>query len=246
VLNLRQASVDVAFMRRTTHARTSRKHAWRSRSIIALAITGTVFMGAIAAAEIGARPGFRGDDALLKTIRAQRVAQGVPAQPPAAPVPTESTAGSEEQQRAAILAEAAQLEAQMNKAIAHVDTLRIEAYHEKNLLRMNFLKTKLDDMKAVATVLTPILAEIREPGQDLFVMRAKLSQVRQGVEQVRESAAAAESQQGEDSPDVLSIGSSNAEGQGSSQGDTDPTGPPSPTSDFTPINERPGEASPFK
>jgi hypothetical protein len=199
-------------------------------------------MTAIAAAELGARPGGSGEDLLRKTIRMQRVAQGLPAKPEASPWGASPSGESDVSRREGILAEATRLESQMNRSLTHVEQLRVLAYHDKNLIRMNFLTTKIDDMQQIMTIVTPALAEIRKPGQDLFVMRAKLTMIRQGAERMREAAAAAESSLNDDSPDIFGdIGSSNAHTSPSS-GETDPTSPPSTTVDL----ERPGQASRYQ
>ena len=233
-------------MRRTTFGRATRNTPWRSRAVpLALALTGTLLMGAIAVAEIGARPGASSAELLGKTIRMQRVAQGLPAE--GAPSKSESTPPTEADlsTREGILAEATRIEGQMSRALTHVEQMRVVAYHDKNLIRMNFLTTKLDDMKQVMSILTPAFAELRQPGQDLFVMRAKLTMIRQGAERLRESAAAAENSLNDDSPDTLGeLGSSNSTTSPSSS-ETDPTLPAAPTTPVE-VSDRPGEASPFR
>ncbi len=228
-------------MRSTT---LTRSKPWRSRAVLlTLALAGTALMTAFAAAEMGARPSTSSDALLRKTIRQQRVAQGLPAAPPE--TKPEASSGSEPidtSTREGILAEATRIEGQMNRSVTHVEQLRVVAYHDKNLIRMNFLTTKLDDMKQVLSILTPAFVEIRVPEQDLFVMRAKLVMIRQGAERLREAAAAAENSLNDDSPDTLGdLGSSNAQTSPNS-GETDPTAPASPTF----VNERPAEASRFQ
>jgi hypothetical protein len=234
-------------MRRTTPARSTRPSPWRSRAVrLTLALAGSAFLcvGAFAAAEIGARPGVSGDDLLRKTIRTQRVAQGLPATQETKP---EAKPGADAEPidtstREGILAEATRIEGQLTRAVTHVEQLRVGAYHDKNLIRMNFLTTKLDDMKQIMSILTPAFVELRKPDQDLFVMRSKLTMIRQGAERLREAAAAAENSLNDDSPDVMGdIGSSNAQTNPNS-GDTDPTLPPGATF----VNERPAPASNFQ
>jgi hypothetical protein len=230
-------------MRRTTPASSNRNSPWRSRIVrLALALAATAFTTAMAAAEIGARPGLQhGDDLLAKVIRRQRVAQGLPANAPATTTP----AAPDPDSREGILAEAAKIEAQMNQDLSHIQQLQVVAYLEKNLIRMNFLAAKIEDMKQVMAVTSAALADLRQPGADVFVMRAKLTTLRQGAERVKSSATEAESKMNDDSPDSLDIGASNAEGS-PSKSDTDPTDPPSATSDFNPALDRPSEASPFQ
>jgi hypothetical protein len=235
-------------MRRTTPARSTRVSPWRSRAVrltLALAGTGFLLVGAIAVAEIGARPGPSGDTLLRKTIRRQRVAQGLPAvtqETKSEAKPEASSEPIDTSTREGILAEATRIEGQLNRAVTHVEQLRVGAYHDKNLIRMNFLTTKLDDMKQIMGILTPAFVELRRPGQDLFVMRAKLTMIRQGAERLREAAASAENSLNDDSPDSLGdIGASNAQ-TNPNAGETDPTLPPGATF----VNERPAEASRFQ
>ncbi|MDB4981921.1 MAG: hypothetical protein JWM82_2673 [Myxococcales bacterium] len=222
----------------------TRTKPWRSRAVrLTLALAGTALMTAFAAAEMGARPTTSTEALLRKTIRQQRVAQGLPAAAPE--TKPEAGPGGEAldtSTREGILAEAARIEAQINRSVTHIEQLRVVAYHDKNLIRMNFLTSKLDEMKQVMSILTPAFADIRVPGQDLFVMRAKLVMIRQGAERLRETAAAAESSLNDDSPDTMGdIGSSNAQ-TSPNAGETDPTLPPGPTF----VNERPAPASTFQ
>jgi hypothetical protein len=83
------------------------------------------------------------------------------------------------------------------------------------------------------------------PGQDLFVMRAKLSTIRQGWDRMREALQAAESAEGDSVNSVTSgIGPENSE-TGNSNGVYDPSNVGNPSSDQTAVlGERPGHASP--
>jgi hypothetical protein len=224
---------------------------WRTRAVqLALALAGTGLMTAIAAAAIGARQPVSTEKAMAAAILAQQIADGtvpVSAPPPvpteAAPPPPDSPADA--QARQSILDEAAQLEQQMTSTIDHVETLKSEAYKAKDMIRLNTVTTKLDEMKQIMAIARDAFAAIRTPGQDLFVMRAKLSTIRQGWDRMREALQAAESAEGDSVNSVTSgIGPENAE-TGNSKGTYDPTGPGSPTSDQTSVlGERPGRASP--
>jgi hypothetical protein len=223
---------------------------WRTRAVqLALALAGTGLMTAIAAAAIGARQPVSTEKAMAAAIMAQQIAEGTAPSAPA-PIPTEGTppppnSPAEAQARQAILAEAAQLEQQMTSTIDHVETLRTEAYKAKDMIRLNTVTTKLDEMKQIMAIAKDAFAALRVPGQDLFVMRAKLSTIRQGWDRMREALQAAESAEGDSINSVTSgIGPENAE-NGSSNGTYDPTAPGSPTSDQTSVlGERPGNASP--
>jgi hypothetical protein len=233
-------------MRRIRSTRVSRKTTWRVRAVqLALALGGTGLMTAIAVAAIGASPSDTSDRAMAAAIVAQRIAEGEAATP-AATAPTEPTeppadSPADAVTRAKILAEAATYEADMKQSVAHADQLRIEAYHDKDLIRMNFITSKLDDMKQIMVITEAALAVMRQPGQDIFVMRAKLTTIRQGAERVKQAMAAAEAAAGDTAEAVAAVGTSNSEANPSADV-TDPTNPPSPSVDV----ERPSAASPYR
>jgi hypothetical protein len=221
-------------MRRTDLTRRSRNSTWRVRAVW-LALVGTGLMTAIAAAEIGGRPGMTIDDAMTRTITRQRIAEGQVATT-GAPPQTEPTT------RDQILAEAAAYEADMNQSLAHTEKLRLQAYRAKDIIRMNFISGKLDEMKQIMMITQQALQAIRQPGQDLFVMRSKLSTIRQGADRLKQAMAAAESAVGDTTdPTSSAVGAANGE-QNPSAGESDPAGVPSPGFDV----ERPTAASPYK
>ena len=211
-----------------------RKNPWRVRAVqLALALVG-VGLTAIAAAAIGVSTKGQSEGAMAAAILAQQIAEGQPA--PAEP-PTPAETATREQ----ILQEASTYENDMNQAVSHADQLRLQAYHDKDLIRMNFIASKLADMRQVVQIAQPSFASIRQPGQDLFVMRSKLSTIRQGWESVKESLAAAETSESDSVDSVTAVGSANAEAN-PSDGVTDPTAPAAPTAAV----ERPSAASPYR
>jgi len=201
---------------------------------LALALAGTGLMTAIAAAAIGVNQGATGDGAMAATIVAQRISEGVSARP--APGP-QSDATTRDQ----ILAEAATLEADMSRTLAFAEKLRIDAYKAKDIIRLNTITGKLGDMNAIMMIAAPAFKVLRQPGQDLFVMRAKLSVIRQGWARMKEALSEAQAAEGDSVDSITAFGPSNAE-TNPSEGFTDPTSPPAPTADF----ERPGQASPYR
>lgn len=223
-------------MRQNGSKRHKQTSTWRVRAVqLALALAGTGIMTAIAAAAIGANQGAQSDGAMAATIMAQRISEGVAVRPTPAPQGDATT-------RDKILGEAAMLEADMNHMVMITEKLRVDAYKAKDIIRLNTVTGKLDDMKSIMMIAAPAFKVLRQPGQDLFVMRSKLNMIRQGWERMKEAMAAAEAAEG-DSVDSIAaaLGPANAE-TNPSTGSTDPTSPPSPTADF----ERPGQASPYK
>ena len=213
-----------------------RKNPWRVRAVqLALALVG-VGLTAIAAAAIGVSTKGESEGAMAAAIVAQQIAEGQPA-PSEAPPTSPAEAATREQ----ILQQASAYESEMNQSVSHTDQLRLQAYHEKDLIRMNFIASKLADMRQIMQIAKPSFVSIRQPGQDLFVMRAKLSTIRQGWEQVKEALAAAETSESDSVDSVTAVGSANAEAN-PSDGVTDPTAPAQPTVEV----ERPSPASPYR
>src|SRR5258707_8664985 len=154
-----------------SHKQTSR---WRVRAVqLALALAGTGIMTAIAAAAIGANQGAQSDGAMAAAILAQRISEGVAVKPDPGPQSDAPT-------RDKILGEAAMLEADMNHMLSITDKLRVDAYKAKDIIRLNTITGKLNDMKAIMMIALPPFKVLRQPGQDLFVMRSKLNIIPQG------------------------------------------------------------------
>jgi hypothetical protein len=213
-----------------------RKNPWRVRAVqLALALAG-VGLTAIAAAAIGVSTKAESDGAMAAAILAQQISEGQ-----AAPLPSPSTPPNEAATREQIVQEATTYETEMNQSVAHTDQLRLQAYHDKDLIRMNFIASKLADMRQIMQIAKPAFVSIRQPGQDLFVMRAKLSTIRQGWDRIKEELAAAETSESDSADSVSAVGAANAEAN-PSDGVTDPTSPPAPSADF----ERPSAASPYR
>jgi hypothetical protein len=216
-----------------------RKTPWRVRAVqLALALAG-VGLTAIAAAAIGVSTKTESDGAMTAAILAQRISEGEA--PPSQGMPSPSTPPNEAATREQILQEAATYETEMNQSVAHADQLRLQAYHDKDLIRMNFIASKLADMRQVMQIAQSSFVSIRKEGQDLFVMRAKLSTIRQGWERIKEELAAAELAESDSLDSVTDVGSANAE-TNPSNGVTDPTAIPGPSIEI----ERPSAASPYR
>jgi hypothetical protein len=226
------------------------RSAWRVRAVqLALALAGTGLMTAIATAAIGAKQGPANGDAMTSLLLAQQVASGVAPQAPAtappaaAPTSTPPSASADATARAEILAEAATIELKLHQSLDHTEKLRTAAFKAKDMIRLNAITAKLTDMKQIMAIAEGALAVLREPGQDLFVMRAKLSTLRQGLDGMKEAEAAAESSEGGDVNSVNGAMSTPAE-TGTNTGETDPSNLGTPGLDNTPL-PRPSQASPY-
>jgi hypothetical protein len=210
---------------------------WRVRAAqLALTLAGLGAMTAISVAAIGTGPQASGD-AMTAVILAQQVASGI-APKAFTPPPDEATT------REQMLEEAAAIEVKMKRSIDHVEQLRATAYKSRDLIRLNTIVIKQTDMRQIMAIATPIFGSIQQPGLDIFVVRAKLSTLRQGLEAMKKAEADAESAEGGDLMFVNSVLPLPAE-TGNNQGETDPTLPPNPTFDNV-IPERPAQASPYQ
>jgi hypothetical protein len=243
-LNPRHEAVDAPGMRRidlTRHSRnSSRNSIWRTGAVrLALALSGTALMTAIAWAEIGGGASASVDGLMKTAIARQRVAAGQGVQLAADEKnPTKNPTMTRDQ----ILASAESYESDIKQAIMHADELRLQAYRSKDLIRMNYIASKLDDMREIQSIAEPALASIRQPNQELFTMLAKLNTIRQGWERVKQASAdveAAASDTGD--PTMDAFAAVNAQ-TNPSEGVTDPTGPGAPTNEV----ERPVPASAFR
>jgi hypothetical protein len=166
--------------------------------LIALALAGTGLGTAFATVGIGKSPAPDAERALTRTIVRQRVAEGLPAQPPAATPPPGAGAKAEPAiTRESILAAVDSFEAEMKELISQVEDMKKKAYASKDIIRLTYLTAKHDEMKVVESMIAPVIASIRAPGVELFVMQGKLMSIRQGVERLRQSAADASAAQGD-------------------------------------------------
>jgi hypothetical protein len=203
---------------------------------LALVLAGTALTTAIAWAEIGGNAGAASDSVMRKAIARQRVSDGQLGKLAAAEKNTSMT-------RDQILAAADSYESDIKQMIMHADGLRLAAYRAKDLIRMNYIASKLDDMKEIQAIAEPAFAAIKQPGVEMFVMLSKLNTIRQGWERVKQSAAeveAAASDSGD--PTMDAFNAVNAQ-TNPSEGNTDPTLPGAPT---TEVADRPNPASPFR
>lgn len=219
--------------------------AWRN-GVIALALAGTGLGTAFATVGIGRSPAPDAERALIQTIVRQRVAQGLPAQPP----PVGSAPGAQPPAaqpavtRESILAEVDAFESEMKELIDQVDDMKKKAYAAKDIIRLNYLTTKLEEMKNVEAQVAPVIASIRQPGLELFVMQSKLNTIRMGLDQLRKQSSEAAAAQG-DGMDIVSAAELQNTGVGNKDNDgiadLPPPGTPSPT-DFV----RAPNASPYR
>ena len=174
-------------------------------------------------------------DDVGKTITSQRVKEGEPAAPGLDPEHQ-----SEKLTHEQMLDLAAKYDQESKVAYEHGETIRIQAYRSRDIIRMTCIDDKLTQMKEVINVVTPrLLAFPRLQGEDL-VMRQHFLVLQQAHKRVLELAAEVDACMG-DTLDSVSVGKIREETPPSDNG-YDPTRPPTPVHDI----DRPGEASPYR
>ncbi|HVZ73849.1 MAG TPA: hypothetical protein VHJ20_15825 [Polyangia bacterium] len=244
---------------RTNRSRRTRK-LWRNGAI-GIVLLGTGLMTAMAVAEIGGgRSTPTPERALQSAIARQRVATAQPAATPAAPTPAAPSTtpgapttspggpptGGDMDPKAKILAEVARLEAEMNNTIDHTEASKKAAYEAHDIIRMNYVTGKLSEMKNLKSTIQPVIDSIRDPSLSLFDMQAKLTIIREGVQQIRDASAAAEAAEGDTAAMAAGIDSINESPGGTNTANDPSEPPPAPTLDNTTGVDRPGEASPYQ
>lgn len=125
-------------------------------------------------------------------------------------------------------------------AYEHAETLRMEAYRQRDIIRMTCIDDKITQMKQIMNVVAPRLLALPNLTSDDLVMRQHFLVVQQGHNRVLELATEIEECMGDNLARV-SFGRIKEE---TPTVDVvfDPTRPPSPDHAI----ERPGEASPYR
>jgi hypothetical protein len=213
------------YMRRTKTRRT----VWILRGALAtLGLAGAVY----AADQVTAPPAA---EDVGKAITSQRVKDGESAQP--APDPEHQIQSLTHEQ---MLQLAAKYDTEGKVAYEHGETMRIQAYRSRDIIRMTCIDDKLTQMKEILDGIAPrLVAFPRLEGEDL-VMRQHFLVMQQAHKRVMELAAELDACMG-DVLDSITAGKVKEETPSSENG-YDPTHPPAPVHDI----ERPGEASPYR
>src|SRR5262245_11713742 len=207
----------------------ARPGVWILRGALAtLALAGAVY----AADQVTAPPAA---DDVGKTITNQRVRQGDRAQPD--PNPEHQIEKLSHEQMVEL---AAKYDTESKVAYEHGETVRIQVYRSRDIIRMTCIDDKLLQMKEVLNVVAPRLQAFpRLQGNDL-VIRQHFLVLQQARNRVMELAAELEACTG-DVLDRISLGRIKEETP-TSDNVFDPTRPPAPVREI----ERPGEASPYR
>ncbi len=135
-----------------------------------------------------------------------------------------------------------QYQVEMKAAVDRVETLRMQAYKSRDLIRMTFLDDKLTQISVVVKMAEPSAKALAHETESL-TMRAHFSLVQQARDRAKEILADAEAAVGEDIGTV-SAGTPQGEETQSSVAN-DPTRPGAAIHDLE-TGDRPGEASPYR
>jgi hypothetical protein len=212
-----------------------RQKRWRPRYRIAFKVVlATLSLaGAVYAADQIADPA--GDGDIGKVISEQRVTDG-----------QRVTGPTDEHQREKLRPEqmlelGTKYRQEMKDALEHAETVRIEAYRSRDIIRMTCIDDKISQMKTVIKIAEPRAADLHTLMGEEIVMQQHFSIVRQAHDRVNEISAELEDCSG-DSPYIPAYIPRTAEQPATDTEVADPTRPPSPTQDV----DRPSEASPYR
>jgi hypothetical protein len=219
-------------MRQKAFKRGVRRIGFGARAV-QLALLGTGLVTAIAAAQIVAKPA--GDD-MDKAVAKQQIAEGQAVTPQLGRGDRPAPMTNDQ-----MLTSAASYEGEMNQAVAHGETQRLNAYRSKDIIRMTCIDDKLGQMKEVVLIAKPRFTSIKESVNDSFNLRAQFTTIQTGWERVNKLAKEIEVCVG-DSLDATDLGIINEARPDPSHAIDDPNRPADPTSTI----DRPTEASPFK
>jgi hypothetical protein len=196
-----------------------------------LALVGTGLATALAAAEMVTKPD---DVAMARAITRQRIAA---AEAPRAAPDRQSRPMTPDD----ILAASESYENQIKQTLEHGETLRVNAYRLKDIIRITCVDEKLGQMKQIAAIAKPRFTSIKQTVHDQFHMLSQFTVIREGWERISQLAEEMEACTG-DSLDAVSAAKIMEEQHGPGEGVADPTLPPNPTTNDV---ERPAQASPY-
>jgi hypothetical protein len=206
----------------------TRRGAWIMRGALAtLGLAGAVY----AADQVTTQPPAASED-LSQEIAAQRVKQGELANQPDPEHQREKLTPDQ------MIVVAAKYDTESKVAYEHGESLRIQAYRQRDIIRMTCIDDKLALMKQVMNVVAPRLLRLPTLASNDLVMRQNFLVVQQARNRVLELASEIEECLG-DTLDLAALGRIKEEVP---TDPFDPTRPPSPTRDV----DRPGEASPYR
>lgn len=184
---------------------------------------------ALGVAQIAAQPD--DEDALARALTQQRVQAGQTVNP----------ADAIEHQAQALTADQMLTlvngyEQEMDKSLVHVETVRLGAYRQKDIIRIACIDDKLGQIREVINLVKPRLVTIQISKRDDLRLRGQFSLIQQARERVQQLSVDVENCLG-DVLDIVSVGKIGEETPPSNA--TDPTRPQDPGV----VIDRPTEAS---
>jgi hypothetical protein len=208
-----------------------RKRTGRATLVARVALVTLALAGAVYAAEQATAP----PDDLGKTIADQQIRDGKPVKPPEDPEHQRETLTPPQ-----MIELIGTYDKEAKAAYDHAETVRIQAYRTRDIIRMTCIDDKLTQMKEVLNVAAPRVAAFPNLITDELRMRQHFVVLQLARNRINELAAEIDGCMG-DSLDAVTFGRVKEETP-SSDTILDPTRPPAPDRDI----ERPGEASPYR
>ena len=202
--------------------------------VVRVALVTLGLAGAVYAGEQVTAPPPEPDD-VSKTITNQKIREGTPVKS-AQEIEHQAEKLSPEQMMVLV----GSYDTESKTAYEHAETIRIQAYRSRDIIRMTCIDDKLTQIKEVLNVAAPRVLAFPRLASDELRMRQHFLVLQQARNRVAELAAEVEACMG-DTLDAVSLGRFKEE-RPSSDSVFDPTHPPAPTHDI----ERPGEASPYR
>lgn len=165
-------------------------------------------------------------------INAQRIKQGVPVKANEDLEHQTQTLTPEQ-----LVELASRYDKDMRKALDHAEGVRVNAYRQRDIIRISCIDDKLVQIKDVIRSAAPRIASVARVNQEELILRQHFLIVQMARKRVDELAADVEACMGE-GLDAVTAGRIRNE---TADAILDPTQPPSPTTN----TERPPEASPY-
>jgi len=195
-------------------------------AIVTLGLAGAVYAGE----QVTAPP-----DDLSKTIIDQRIREGSPAKTPVDPEHQ-----AEKLSPPQMIELVGRYDTESKTAYEHGESVRIQAYRSRDIIRMTCIDDKLTQMKEVLNVAAARVLAFPTLASDELRMRQHFVVLQLARLRVQELATEIEACMG-DTLDSVTFGRVKEETP-SNDTSFDPTHPPAPGHDI----ERPGEASPYR
>jgi len=204
----------------------------RNRRFWIAAVATVGVAGGVYAAEQAAPAG---DDELARTITAQRISDAQSSGKPPSEHQVEALTPDQ------LLVLGVEFGKEMKSTGEHVESLRIEAYRSRDLIRMTCIESKVEQIAIVIKLSEPRIADMPRVQGERLLLQERFVVIHQARERVNELAREAEDCTG-DNLSLVSLGRMKDEIPPEGEDVYDPTRPPAPGIEIS----RPPEASPYR